>query len=76
MGAKKVSASEFKAKCLAFLEDVSRTGTPLLVTKRGQPIARLVPVEGEEPASLLGSVSYDSEADLLAPVGEAWEAEG
>lgn len=76
MGAKKVSASEFKAKCLALLEDVSRSGAPVLVTKRGRPIARLVPVEADEPASLLGSVSYDSEADLLAPVGEAWEAEG
>ena len=75
MGAKKVSASEFKAKCLALLEDVSRTGSQILVTKRGKPMARLVPVEGSDPPSLLGSVAYDSDEDVLSPVDEPWEAD-
>ena len=37
-----VSISEFKAKCLALLDRVKRTGEPLLVTRRGEPIAEVV----------------------------------
>lgn len=69
-------ASQFKAQCLALLDRVAETGVPLVVTKRGKPVARLVPVGGgAEPPDLLGSVSYDSVDDLLAPVDDAWEAE-
>lgn len=69
-------ASQFKAQCLALLDRVAETGVPLVVTKRGKPVARLVPVGGgAEPPDLLGSVSYDSIDDLLAPVGDVWEAE-
>lgn len=38
-----VSASEFKATCLALLDRVYETGQPLLITKRGKVIAQLVP---------------------------------
>ena len=38
-----VAISVFKAQCLALLEDVARTGKPLLVTKRGKPLARVTP---------------------------------
>jgi prevent-host-death family protein len=77
MGAvpKNVSASEFKAKCLALLEDVAMTKLSLVVTKRGKPIAKLVPVEGEEPPSLLGSVHYRREEDLISSEEETWEAD-
>lgn len=37
-----VSISEFKAKCLALLDQVGRTGRPLLVTRRGEPIAEVI----------------------------------
>jgi prevent-host-death family protein len=45
-----IPAGEFKAKCLAILDEVKATGEPVLVTKRGKPVARVVvPVpEGEE----------------------------
>jgi prevent-host-death family protein len=70
-----IKASEFKARCLALIDEVAATGRPLTVTKRGRPLARLVPVE--EPASLRGSVAYrvDEEA-LLAPVEAGWSATG
>ena len=38
-----VAVSEFKSHCLSLLEDVARTGEPLLVTKRARPLARITP---------------------------------
>jgi len=38
-----VSASEFKAKCLALLDQVNETGRPLCITKHGKVVAELVP---------------------------------
>ena len=74
--ARSIPAGQFKAKCLALLDEVAETGIPLVVTKRGRPVARLTPIEGERAPALLGSVSYESERDLLSPVHEGeWEAE-
>lgn len=42
---KKVAAGEFKARCLALMEDVRSTREPLVITKRGKPVAKLVPAE-------------------------------
>jgi prevent-host-death family protein len=67
---KTVPAGEFKARCLALLDEVAETGKPLLVTKRGKPVARLVPVEA--PPGLLHSVK--KERDLVSPIGEEWDA--
>ena len=39
MKKKVVSATEFKAKCLALLDEVAEEGTSITVTKRGQPVA-------------------------------------
>ncbi len=39
----KISASEFKAKCLALLDQVHERGEPITVTKRGKVVARLMP---------------------------------
>ena len=69
-----IPAGEFKAKCLALLDEVAATGQEIIVTKRGKPVARLVatrPLVG----SLLGTVSYDREEDLTEPTGEVWEAD-
>ncbi len=70
-----ISASEFKARCLALLDEVASSCIPLVVTKRGRPIAKLVPLDEEPPPSLLGSVRYGSEDDLLAPIDELWDAD-
>lgn len=69
-----ISASEFKAKCLSLLDEVAETGEAIVVTKRGEPVARLVPLEDFEQKSLLGSVSYSSEQDLISPIDETWNA--
>jgi prevent-host-death family protein len=42
---KKIAAGEFKARCLTLMEDVRSTREPLVITKRGKPVAKLVPVD-------------------------------
>ena len=48
MKARTVPAGEFKAKCLALLDEVAKTGETLVVTKRGKPVARILPPENDE----------------------------
>jgi prevent-host-death family protein len=75
-----IRASEFKAKCLAILDEVERTGEPVTILKRGRPVARVVPPmpgQGRYPQeSLRGTVEILG--DILEPVlpSEVWEAEG
>ena len=71
---REVSASEFKAKCLGLLDEVSEKGETIVVTKRGRPVARVLPVEA--PASLRGSVEYlVGEEELVEPVLGRWDLE-
>ena len=46
-----LSASEFKAKCLACLSEIERFGDPITITRRGRPVAMLGPVERSIPKS-------------------------
>jgi prevent-host-death family protein len=70
--------SRFKATCLAALERVRRTGRPLLVTKRGVPIAQVVPPPPPEVGeSAYGAMRGTAEEleDIVAPLPEEdWEA--
>ena len=51
-----VPISKFKATCLSLLDRVNKTGQPILVTKKGEPIAQVVPPpKPKKPASWLGS---------------------
>lgn len=69
-----MSASRFKAECLAILDEVAATGTSIVVTKRGKPVARVTAVE--PPPSLRGSVTYHvSDEELIAPLEDRWDAE-
>jgi prevent-host-death family protein len=71
---REITASAFKAGCLALLDEVAASGESLLITKRGRPVARVDPVE--EPPSLLGSVSFKaSDEELVAPLGDRWDAQ-
>ena len=73
-----VNATEFKAKCLAILDEVEETGETVTILKRGRPVARLLPPvpagEGYPQQALRGSVEILG--DILEPVlpAEAWEA--
>jgi len=66
-----VAAGEFKAKCLALLDDVETSGRTFVVTKRGRPVARVVPMP-QAQASLSGSLLF--EEDLISPVDVIWDA--
>lgn len=73
-----VSVSKFKATCLALLERVRNTGEPILVTKRGVPIAQVVPPPPPEPrGSVFGVLKGTAEEieDIVEPLpAEEWEA--
>lgn len=73
-----VPVSKFKATCLARLERVRQTGRPLLITKRGVPIAQVVaPPPPDLPRSGFGFMAGTvvEHGDILAPLDEAeWEA--
>jgi prevent-host-death family protein len=38
-----IKAAEFKAKCLALMDEVARTGIAVIITKNGKPVAELLP---------------------------------
>jgi len=44
---KQMRASAFKARCLKVMNDIQATGEPVIVTKRGKPVVKVVPVESE-----------------------------
>lgn len=69
-------ATEFKAKCLAYLDQVAQTHASITLTKHGRPVARLVPMDDVEPVlfgRLAGTVQI--RGDLIAPIDEAWDAD-
>jgi prevent-host-death family protein len=56
------------------LDEVASTGKPLVVTKRGRPVAEVVPVEPAKP--LAGSVKIlVPEEEFIAPLDERWDVE-
>jgi len=73
-----IAISEFKATCLAVLERVRRTGTSVLVTRRGVPIAEINPPPGASAGpGWLGSMRESATivGDLVAPVAtDDWDA--
>jgi prevent-host-death family protein len=72
---RRIPAGEFKAKCLALMDEVERTGQPLVITKRGRPVARLVP--DTPPRGSIFGCMRDSAVilgDIISPLDEPWEA--
>ena len=73
-----IPAGEFKARCLQLMEQVRTTRRPIVITKRGKPVARLVPVE-EAPlrraifGCMKGTVTIHG--DIVGPTGEEWHAQ-
>ncbi len=68
-----VSASQFKARCLAMLDEVADTGEEIVITKRGRPVARVI--AAAESSGLHGSVTFnESDEELVQPVEIDWSA--
>ena len=71
---KTMAAGKFKDKCLKTLDEVARTRTAVVITKRGRPVAKLVPVgPAPAPRSLAGSVL--KEVGDPFSTGERWHAD-
>jgi prevent-host-death family protein len=71
-------AGEFKARCLKLMDQVQITGRPIVITKRGRPVAKLVPVEEAAPhREIFGCMKGSIEilGDIVGPTGEEWNAE-
>ncbi len=66
-----VAAAEFKAKCLDLLDRVELTREPIVITKRGRPVAQVVPIPRVKAKSLVGSVTFHG--DMVAPILEDWD---
>jgi len=66
---KQMRASAFKARCLAVMRDVQATGEPVIVTKRGTPVVKVVPVESNE-SDLFGFMAGEFKivGDVESPV--------
>jgi prevent-host-death family protein len=67
---KTMAAGEFKAKCLAVLDEVKETGEAVLITKRGKPVARVTTVE--QTANRKSNVDsiFGSLKGLISVVGD------
>jgi prevent-host-death family protein len=74
---KEIAISKFKATCLAVLERVRKTGEPVLVTRFGQPIAEIKPINEVKRIRLGGGVGTGVIlGDIVGPIGDIseWEA--
>ena len=54
---KTIAAGEFKAKCLHLLDEVAHQRAPLVITKRGKPVAKLVPIDDEPVGDIFGCMA-------------------
>jgi prevent-host-death family protein len=70
-----VGATEFKARCLELMDQVAATGNPVVVTKRGKPVARLAPA-GRRPRSVVGALKGHVRilGDIVSPIDVEWGA--
>lgn len=76
MAEREIKAGEFKAKCLQLMDDVAETGDTIVVTKRGKPVARLVPVSAKPLGPKFGF--YKEIAQLIGAdeaMESPWDAE-
>jgi len=72
---KTIAAATFKARCLTLMEDVRSTRRPLVITKRGKPVAKLVPVDDPKD-EFIGRLKgvFEVVGDLEDDGPEPWES--
>jgi prevent-host-death family protein len=67
-----IAAADFKANCLRLMDEVARQRRPIIITKRGKPVAKLVPIE-QEPTDLFGYMAGTARicGDIINPIDDA-----
>jgi len=76
---KTMPAGEFKARCLRVMEDVKKYRTPVVITKKGQPVAKLVPMNtsaGGVFGCMAGTATIIGDVGALVLGADAWNAVG
>ena len=70
-----IKASEFKAKCLALMDEVERTGQPVVITKKGKPVAELIPhrPRTKNARGILKDRLFIT-GDIISPIDVEWNA--
>lgn len=66
---KQMRASAFKAQCLAIMDNIQATGEPVIVTKRGKPVVKVIPIKPEKD-DIFGFMAdkFDIIGDIESPV--------
>ncbi len=70
-----MEAGKFKAECLKIMDEIQRTHTSLIITKRNVPIVEIRPIE-EKKTPLFGRLkgTVCIHGDIIEPIGEEWDA--
>jgi prevent-host-death family protein len=71
MKTKTIAAGAFKARCLAIMDEVQAKRQAVVITKRGKPVAKLVPVEQDEKDEIFGFFKgkgkIEIKGDIVSP---------
>ncbi len=73
---KTMAAGEFKAKCLKVMDRVNATREPVLITKKGRPVAKLIPVDQKADdifGCLAGTIEIVGDIESSVEPPEDWE---
>ena len=70
---KRMAAGTFKARCLAVMKQVHATGEPVIVTKRGVPVVKVVPVRHDND-DIFGFLKDEAKivGDIESPIPVEW----
>lgn len=75
---KTMTATKFKAQCLSVIDKANRTGEPVVITKHGKPVVKLVPAERDNIDDIFGYMAGKAKivGDIESPVvpPEDWNA--
>jgi prevent-host-death family protein len=73
-----IKAGAFKAKCLELMDRVAEGHEEILITKRGKPVAKLVPVSEPSKPEVFGYMkgTFEIVGDIISPIDAEWDAHG
>ena len=73
---RQMAASKFKAQCLTVMKQIRATGEPVVVTRRGKPVVKVVRAETEADDDIFGFMQRKGMriiGDITAPIPIEWK---